>query len=1159
MKLRARMTRSLVIFVVGTLFVPMGSLAFPQLLNQAQAGAITTSGLIFNLDANDANSYGGSGTEWKDLSGNAYHATLLSPGSGYTLTYDSSANKAMTFANQSRSSNDANGAYARISKTIPNQTWGGFTATFYANMGSGSANTWSRVFDFSAAGFTHGNGAKGGMFVSRYENSTSLHLGFWNMATNAAGECRATNIITDNAFHHYAVTVDSNGSCIWYKNKNRHQGYWSTGGGTSSTATSGSTGTAVKLPTNDAKTSLLIGRSHWNDRYLNGSIRNLAVYNTALSSDQVTANFDGQTGAYTSAGSTLTTPAAPTVSATSNTLKSISTSWSAIANASSYELKLYSAGGTLLSTTGLTGLTGTSATITASNLASLADSTAYKVSITAVGNGTTFLTSSESTKSDVTTNAPPGSPTISVQPTARTSTFNSTANFTVTATSPDSGTLGYQWQVSTDSGGTWNNAPTGSGATTNSYTTATLAMVANGYRYRVNVTNTKNGATSAAVTSSAVTLTVNKADQSAISLPVLSATSKAYPYSQSSLTVNSVTGGTDTGALTITSVSNGTATGCSYVGTTLSASTSGTCTLTVTKAATTNYNAATTTATFTFTKADQATLSAPILSATSKSFPYSQSPLSVSSATGGSGTGGLSITSVANGTATGCSWNGTTLSASTSGTCTLTITRAGDDNFNATTATATFTFNKANQSALSITSTSVNYNSTLTLTTSGGTGDGEVSYVVNSGNCSISSGVLSNTSAGTCSVTATKAGTTGYDSISSSATTITVNQIAQATLSFIINISSKTSPYSQAVTFTPSGGTGTGAKSYAIVSGGTSTGCALANTTAFNTISATTSGTCLIQLTQAADTNYLVATSSTVTFTFTKANQSELTITVSNFRRGETAIVSTTGGNTSETVTYSVSSGLCSMSGSTISSSGIGSCVLVATRPGDANYELVTGTKTVTVSGSNKAELTSLTITPGMATYNLSTLTYSVSVSNSVSSISFTPTFASSFASATFGGVLLTNGAVKTHSPTSGINTPFNIVVTAEDGVTTKTYIIKITKVVATTTTTSTKPAPTTTPAPTKSPTQPTKIPAVSQSPRITSLSNASGRVGSNVTVNGTNLIGATVRLNGKLASISSNNGTQLVVVIPPGASSGVITVLTSKGSAASTRFTVTP
>ena len=52
--------------------------------------------------------------------------------------------------------------------------------------------------------------------------------------------------------------------------------------------------------------------------------------------------------------------------------------------------------------------------------------------------------------------------------------------------------------------------------------------------------------------------------------------------------------------------------------------------------------------------------------------------------------------------------------------------------------------------------------------------------------------------------------------------------------------------------------------------------------------------------------------------------------------------------------------------------------------------------------------------------------------------------------------------------------------------------------------------------------------------------------------------MGATVRLNGKSAVIVDNNGTQLVVTVPIGASSGVFTVLTSKGSASSARFTVT-
>jgi hypothetical protein len=201
------------------------------------------------------------------------------------------------------------------------------------------------------------------------------------------------------------------------------------------------------------------------------------------------------------------------VSPTSNTLKSISVSWSAISNASSYTLKLYSSIGTLLSTTGLTNRSGTSATITASNFASLADSTTYKVSITAIGNGSSYLDSSESYKSDVTTNALPGSPTITTQPQARTAVVNSTATFGVTATSPDSGVLGYQWQVNT--GSSWENVATGTGSTTSSYTTAPLASAANGNQYRVNITNTKNGATSTTLNSNAVVLTVNAVNQSA--------------------------------------------------------------------------------------------------------------------------------------------------------------------------------------------------------------------------------------------------------------------------------------------------------------------------------------------------------------------------------------------------------------------------------------------------------------------------------------------------------------------------------------------------------------------------------------------------------------------------------------------------------------------
>lgn len=486
----------------------------PKLLSKATAGPIT-SGAIFNLDANDVNSISGASSTWKDLTGNGYDATLSASGSGYSISNDVT-NKAIAFSNGTIRSN-ATGASATIAKAIPAGAWSGFSASFTANMGvggapSGGINDWSRVFDFSAAGFTQGSGAKGGIFISRYERTNTMWLGFWDLNNTQYGECAGTGIISNEAFAHYAVTVDSNGLCVWYKNGTAWRNYQSTGLGTQTNVNNGSTGSNVKLPINVERTSLRIGRSHWNDIYLSGSIRNLAIYNATLTSAQVTTNYNGQTAAYISdvkptlasasitgtarvgaqltaipgavtgsnittsyqwqradtsggaysdiasainstytpvsgdagkfikvlitvtntggsasatssatgqitSGVTLATPSAPTVSATSDAIKSISVSWTAISNASSYALKLYNSLGTLIATTGLTGLSGTSATITTSNFASLENSTAYKVSITAIGDGASYLDSAESAKSDVTTNGRlTRSATISLDP-----------------------------------------------------------------------------------------------------------------------------------------------------------------------------------------------------------------------------------------------------------------------------------------------------------------------------------------------------------------------------------------------------------------------------------------------------------------------------------------------------------------------------------------------------------------------------------------------------------------------------------------------------------------------------------------------------------------------------------------------------------------------
>jgi hypothetical protein len=96
---------------------------------------------------------------------------------------------------------------------------------------------------------------------------------------------------------------------------------------------------------------------------------------------------------------------------------------------------------------------------------------------------------------------------------------------------------------------------------------------------------------------------------------------------------------------------------------------------------------------------------------------------------------------------------------------------------------STFVINKAVQDSLTITSKLAPYNggtSTMKLTTIGGTDTGTVTYAIVSGGsasgCSVSTNVLSFTSAGTCKVVATKAATLNYLVIYSDTVTITLSQ-----------------------------------------------------------------------------------------------------------------------------------------------------------------------------------------------------------------------------------------------------------------------------------------------------------------------------------------------------------------------------------------------
>lgn len=89
------------------------------------------------------------------------------------------------------------------------------------------------------------------------------------------------------------------------------------------------------------------------------------------------------------------------------------------------------------------------------------------------------------------------------------------------------------------------------------------------------------------------------------------------------------------------------------------------------------------------------------------------------------------------------------------------------------------------QTPLSVTSLSGSVGSSLALTTSGGSGTGALAFSITDGTasgCAVTGTSLSATSAGTCLVTATKAGDTTYVPVSSAATPVTFSQLSPVKL-----------------------------------------------------------------------------------------------------------------------------------------------------------------------------------------------------------------------------------------------------------------------------------------------------------------------------------------------------------------------------------------
>ena len=251
--------------------------------------------------------------------------------------------------------------------------------------------------------------------------------------------------------------------------------------------------------------------------------------------------------------------------------------------------------------------------------------------------------------------------------------------------------------------------------------------------------------------------------------------------------------------------------------------------------------------------------------------------------TGGSGTGGVTYST---GTS-GCSITNTdSLTVNSALTCSVTATKAADSNYTVISSSATnvvfatrpITIKAAAKSA-TYTGSSVSVSNSYSITSGTLVGSETftaLTYTYSSGSYSASQTAPIN--AGSYTITPSAAsfsvGSASNYNITYETATLTINKANQSALT----ITTSTGKYGTPLRLVSSGGTGTGALSFAITSAGTASGCSITN----ETITVSSIGTCNVTASKAADTNYLIISSIETIITFAKADTITVTTTLSS-------------------------------------------------------------------------------------------------------------------------------------------------------------------------------------------------------------------------------------------------------------------------------------
>ena len=389
---------------------------------------------------------------------------------------------------------------------------------------------------------------------------------------------------------------------------------------------------------------------------------------------------------------------------------------------------------------------------------------------------------------------------------------------------------------------------------------------------------------------------------------------------------------TASSGLTVTYTSTTTGV-CTVSGSTATIVAAGTCTINADQAGNASYNAASTvTDNITINKANQAIT----FTSTAPAGAVVGGTTYTVTATGGAS--GNAVTFTIDAASSGvCTIAGSTVSFAGVGTCAIDANQAGNANYNAASqAQQSFSVGKGSQTITFPNPGAQTYSASGTFAVSATTTSGlAVTFTSTTpGVCTVAGSTVTIVSTGTCSINADQAGDANYNAAPTVSDNITINPTSQ-TISF---------PNPGAQTYSPSGSFGVSATS---TSGLTVTFTSITPgvcTVAGSTVTIVAAGTCTINADQSGSANYNAAPTVSDNITINQASQ---TITFTSTPPGSATVggptytVSASGGASGNLVTFTIdasSSNVCSISSSTVSFIGTGSCVIDANQAGNTNY-----------------------------------------------------------------------------------------------------------------------------------------------------------------------------------------------------------------------------